>query len=296
MEPIEKAVFKAMQAKQKAFNPKPAEIPAELPTVKPVAVPAAMVSETPVTEAPAPTENKHAVFEQPLQRPAEPQNSQTSGEADESAEQLRRLNARKQLFPAAPLAAKPSPPNQQMDGQTSEKPPRQLDDPKPARIPASTSPSSTSPATAGPGGSLSVLDPKALDALVNKRLEEASAQGAVTPAPVSDDSSSDALHLLRLLDREFGVWENALRKGDMQSAIASRNRSLELQSQIPAAMARPLDRTIEMLSRETDVADGEESLTGEQLSDETSSGESGSRASNDKKKDSSAARRRRRRR
>ena len=131
---------------------------------------------------------------------------------------------------------------------------------------------------------------------MNKRLEEASAQGAVTPAPVSDDSSSDALHLLRLLDREFGVWENALRKGDMQSAIASRNRSLELQSQIPAAMAQPLDRTIEMLSRETDVADGEESLTGEQLSDETSSGESGSRASNDKKKDSNAARRRRRRR
>ena len=153
--------------------------------------------------------------------------------AQASAEQLRRENARRQLFPNNLRGA-----------------PSNL--PESATEPKDNSAISSASKEAGvaqpaPNGSLAMLDTKKLDELVSKRLE-GNLDGSVEQ---KQEPNTDALNGLRMLDREFGNWERALRDGKKPEVLASQTRVNDLLGQIPESMASELHSTVNMLNEQT---------------------------------------------
>ena len=253
MEPLEKAVAKALQAKRGApgdIAVEPAQIDKTAPLIPPK-TPAAperqliaikLSSELP-KKSELPKRQAHGVFEQPTKptSPVEPtEDAQSLPHVNlERQEDVRRLNARKQLFPGANPA--------------QGKPPLRAPELKPESADiadAISPPPSNSPSQAAPNGSLAMLDPKKLDELVSQRLAH-----APQPRTSNAESTPDSLNVLKLLDRELGLWETAIRTTNLPAIKASRPRSLELQSQVPPSIAQPLDATIAMLCRQSDSMD-----------------------------------------
>ena len=190
---------------------------------------------------PLPVNSHH----EPSQSPSADSEAEVAqGTAEEtSAEALRRENARRQLFPND-LRGAPS--NLPADGESDSQIAadgevgQQLKDNSAAKSGAGV----IQPA---PNGSLAMLDPKKLDELVSKRLE-GNLDGSVER---KEEPTTDALNGLRMLDREFGNWERALRDGKKSEVLTSQTRANELLAQIPESMASELRPTVNMLNEQT---------------------------------------------
>lgn len=219
MEPIQKAVAKALRAKRSEF-------------------------------AEACRDNKSATSSDiDLNTPQQEgvSNSPPPRFASSNSDSSRREAARSQLFPTTLNRAATSParvdPGASSQSESPKKSAPSVSDEDPLNYQAQ-------PARRGPNGNLAIIDPAKLDALIDERLK----QEPDSRAGRRDELSPDTLNSLRLLDREFGNWESDLKANDLEGAKKKRDRTQELLQTIPDSIADRLQPTFVMLNEQTVVA------------------------------------------